>query len=64
MNEINMFSNYPDVVSVEQLQEMLDIGRNSAYKLIQNKEIKSVRIGRNYKIPKIYVLEYIQKKAC
>lgn len=30
MNEIQMFANYPDVVSVEQLMEMLGIGKNPA----------------------------------
>lgn len=44
MNDIQMFSNYPDVVSIEQLQEMLDVGRNTAYRLINEKKIKSINI--------------------
>ena len=63
MNEIQMFVNYPDVVTIEQLQEMLCIGRNTAYRLINEKYIRSIRIGNVHKIPKIYVIEYILANA-
>ncbi len=52
--------NYPDVVTVEQSASMLGISTKTAYKLVKEKQIKSVCIGRIYKIPKIYVLEYLQ----
>lgn len=58
-----MFSAYPDVVSVDELTKMLGIGKNTAYKLINDKVIKSVQIGRQHKIPKIYIIEYLQT-AC
>ena len=55
-----MFSEYPDVVSPEQLQKMLGgIGKTTAYKLLRVGKIKSVRLGRKYLIPKICVIEYI-----
>ena len=56
----SIFENYPDVVTVEQLASMLGISTKPAYKLVKEKQIKSVCIGRIYKIPKIYVLEYLQ----
>ncbi len=56
----SIFENYPDVVTVEQLASMLGISTKTAYKLVKEKRIKSVCIGRIYKIPKIYVLEYLQ----
>ena len=55
-----MFVSYPDVVSVAQLQQMLGIGKNTAYNLIKKKIIKSVRIGRVHKIPKANVIKYIK----
>ncbi len=58
-----MFNEYPDVVSIDQLILMLNIGRNAAYKLISDKKIKSIRIGKIHRIPKIYVIEYL-KEAC
>ena len=60
INSIEMFQSYPDVVSVDELQNMLGIGRNTAYKLINEKKIKSVLIGRQHKIPKCYIVEYLQ----
>ena len=55
-----MFDKYPDVVDVDALREMLGgISKRLAYRLLADQEIKSVRIGRAYKIPKIYVIEYL-----
>ena len=54
-----MFKVYPDVVSVEQLMEMLQIGKVLAYRLITEGKIKAVKIGRAYKIAKRNVVEYL-----
>ena len=56
-----MLNKYPDVLNVKQLCEVLGIGKNTAYKLLKNREIKALRIGTVYKIPKKYVKEYIMK---
>lgn len=61
MNEI--FKGYPDVVSVEQLMEMLQIGQVLAYKLVKSGEIKSRKVGREYKIPKVNVIAYLNKEV-
>ena len=55
-----MFSKYPDVVSVSELMDMLHIGKDTAYKLLQSGEIKSIKIGKKYRIPKNFVIEYLQ----
>ena len=55
-----MFEKYPDTVGVYQLRKMLgSISRKLAYKLLSEKEIYSVRIGRTYKIPKACIIEYL-----
>ena len=56
-----MFTEYPDIVTVEQLQQMLKTGRNTAYKLLKDNKIKSIRIGKIHKIPKHNVIEYLHK---
>ena len=38
----SIFENYPDVVTVEQLASMLGISTKTAYKLVKEKQIKSV----------------------
>jgi excisionase family DNA binding protein len=57
--EQEMFRDYPDVVSVEQLMEMLHIGKVLAYRLITTGRIKAVKIGRAYKIAKVNIAEYV-----
>ena len=53
------FPDYPDVVSVDDLCEMLDISSVTAYKLLKDGKIRHLRIGRTYKIPKVNVLRYL-----
>lgn len=54
-----MFKNYPDIMSVEQLQNALHIGRAKAYQLIRDNRIKYIRIGKKIRIPKIYLIEFV-----
>lgn len=55
-----MFREYPDVVDVDDLCKMLGgISKKLAYRLLAAQEIRSVRIGRSYKIPKACVIEYL-----
>ena len=55
-----IFSNYPDVVSLPDLMKMLNIGRNTAYSLLQSGTLKSIKIGKQYRIPKQYIIEYLE----
>ena len=63
MNNINynsMFSTYPDVVNFTQMREMLgNIGSTLAYKLLRENTIKSIKVGRAYRIPKNNVIKYL-----
>lgn len=55
-----MFTNYPDIVNIEQMRKMLGgIGVNLAYKLLKQGKIKSMKIGREYKIPKSCIIQYL-----
>ena len=56
-----MFNSYPDILTVKQVGEMLNIGRNNAYELVRSGEIKSVTIGRQIRIPKDNVIAYFEK---
>lgn len=53
--------NLPVVLSVQQLAEVLQIGRNSAYDLVKSGQIRSIRIGRTIRIPQAALLEYLGK---
>lgn len=55
----DIFKNYPDVVTVQQLMEMLQIGQVLAYRLVKDGVIKAKKVGREYKIPKTSVIDYL-----
>lgn len=64
MKTQGMYDGYPDVVEINDLRKMLGgISRKLAYRLLANQEIKSVRIGRTYKIPKVCVIEYLMRPS-
>jgi len=54
-----MFEQYCDLISVDDLCEMLSICKNSAYKLLSSGQLKAFRHNRVWKIPKQAVIEYI-----
>ena len=55
-----LFPGYPDVVNVEQLGEMLGgVSGKTIYRLLKSGEIKSLYVGKRYRIPKLYVIDYI-----
>ena len=47
------------VLKVEDLAHMLSIGRNTAYELVRSGKIRSVKIGRTYRIPLTAVDDYL-----
>jgi hypothetical protein len=56
----SMFENYPDVVNVVQMCEMLgDINTKTGYKLLQANQINHFKIGKSYKIPKASIITYL-----
>ena len=53
-----MFTDYPDIVNVAQVQSMLKISRHLAYELIGDGYIPGMKIGNAYRVPKINVIRY------
>lgn len=55
-----MFTTYPDIVDITQMRKMLGgIGVTLAYKLLKQRKIKSLKIGREYRIPKSCIIQYL-----
>ena len=54
---------YPELLNVENIQEILHISRTTAYALLKSGELKSRKIRHNYRIPKTYLLEYLNETA-
>ena len=49
----------PLTLRVEDLMPILDIGRNTAYELVRCGTIRSNRIGKQLRIPKDALVEYL-----
>lgn len=54
-----MFHQYPDILSVNELQSALHIGRTKAYELVNTGEIRSIKVGKSIRIPKKSLLDYV-----
>ena len=53
------YDELPLTLRVEDLMPILDIGRNTAYELARCGTIRSIRIGKQLRIPKDALVEYL-----
>ena len=51
------------VMEIDGLCEILGIGKNTAYQLLNDQEIDAFKVGTVWKIPKKSVEEYINRKC-
>lgn len=58
-----MLENWDDFLTVEELCEILKIGRNAAYTLLNSGELKALRNGRVWRVPKQAVIEYVKRQT-
>lgn len=58
-----MLDKYDDVLTVEQLCEVLHIGKKLAYQLLKDGTIPSRRLGRIYRIPKKAIVNYLMMQG-
>ncbi|KAB4839030.1 helix-turn-helix domain-containing protein [Bacteroides thetaiotaomicron] len=58
-----MFEDYPDVLIPEEVAEMLRMGRGSVYNLLETGGIKGIRNGRNWRVPKLSVEQFLIQGA-
>ncbi|MDL2206529.1 helix-turn-helix domain-containing protein [Eubacteriales bacterium OttesenSCG-928-N13] len=55
-----MLRDYPDVMNIHQMSELLGVSTKTGYRLLQDGEIVCMKIGRSYRIPKAHVLTYLK----
>ena len=53
------YDELPLTLRVEDLMPILDIGRNTAYELVRCGTIRSIQIGKQLRIPKDALVEYL-----
>ena len=61
-NEIYMsvLRDYPDVLDVNQVGAILGVSTKTVYRLLNEGLLASLKVGRAFKIPKLYVLQYVK----
>lgn len=62
-NKYRSFDELPLTLRVEDLVPILGIGRNTAYELVRSGQIFSVKIGRQLRIPKQALIDYLSGKV-
>lgn len=61
--DLKMLNQYPEIITLEELCQILMIGKNAAYRLLAEQKIKAFRIGKVWKIPKMSVEDFILKQS-
>ena len=56
------YDELPLTLRVEDLMPILNIGRNTAYELVRSGKIRSIRIGRQLRIPKDAIQDYLAQR--
>lgn len=62
-NKYRFLDDLPVTLRVEELMPILGIGRNTAYELVRSGRLRSIRVGRQIRIPKAEVLRFLNTHA-
>ena len=52
-----------EILTVEDVMELLYVGKNTVYSLLQSGELKGFRLGRSWRIPRESLTKFIMEKA-
>ena len=55
-----LLENYPDVMNIDQMSELLGISTKTGYRLLKDGIIAALKVGRTYRIPKVSILNYLK----
>ena len=54
-----MLKDYPDVMSIEQMCEILSISTKTGYRILREGKVCCLKVGRAYRIPKAHLFTYL-----
>ena len=60
---IRRISDYPDILTVTEASELLGVSTKTVYKLLKEGHIEKRAVGREFKIPKVNVTDYLGIKC-
>ncbi|AOT72807.1 MerR family transcriptional regulator [Geosporobacter ferrireducens] len=59
INYAEAFSNYPEILNAKMIAEILGIGYIKSLKLIKYSDMKYIKIGNVYRVPKKCFVEWL-----
>lgn len=54
-----MLSEYPDILTIEDICSFLRVSKYTVYKLIRTKQLKAKKIAQHYRIQKAELINYL-----
>lgn len=57
-----MLENYATILIPEECAEILRIGMNKTYKLLNQQQLIGYKVGKTWRIPKENIINYIKSK--
>lgn len=58
-----MFEDYDDILTVEEISEILKIGMSQAYKIVRTGKLKGYKEGRDWRILKQSLIDYVVERS-
>ncbi len=58
-----MLEEYNEILTIQDLMEILGVGKNAAYELLKSGEIRAFRLKGRWKISKTALIDYIKSKS-
>ena len=55
-----VFKEYPDVLDVKQVSKLLGVSTKTVYRLLRSGTLDSLKIGREFRVPKVNVMRYVK----
>ena len=52
-----------EILTVEDVMELLYVGKNTVYSLLQSGQLKGFRLGKSWRIPRESLTKFIMEKA-
>ena len=58
-----MFEQYDDILTIEEVAELLRIGMTQAYRIVRSGNLKGYIEGKDWKIPKQALINYVVSQS-
>ena len=55
-----VFTEYPDILDVMQVSAVLGVSKKTVYRLLREGSIVSLKVGREFRVPKVNVMRYMK----